>query len=293
MKKKLFKWLFLFCSLIGISKFSLKQTGGFTVSHITNNFDPSFHIHSEQVIPKELLQQPFRYLGKGKQSYAFVSADGQYVLKLFNNRYQQKIAFYHFLEKCPFLNNWAQMQLTYFSYKLHKTFTSYLIAYQELKEETGLVAIHLLPTDSLQVDLTIIDKIGISHKLPSDQTAFLIQKKADLVYPTLLALKKQGDLKAAKEHLLSLLLLLQSKYKKGIFDNDPLIRTNFGFLKGQAIQIDVGPFSFEPAICDPSLYLPEILRITSSLKKWLEINYPVLLPFLEDQLSNMLESSHS
>lgn len=239
-----------------------------------------------------VFDQPYTYLGKGKQCFVFVSKDGKYVIKFPSNRYQKKIALHGFLSHIPFLNRWAKPSRLYFSQKLDKTFQSYTIAYQLLAEETALVYLHLQPTEIFQHPLKIIDKLGIAHPISLDKTAFILQKKADLVYPTLLSYKEHGNDIAAKKSLHSLLQLLKAKYSKGIFDNDSLVRSNFGILDGHAIQLDVGPFSLDASMATPENYLPEILKTTASLKKWISIHYPSLLPFLEEELENMIESDH-
>lgn len=71
---------------IAAARFSHHATAGFRISKIQNNF---FHVqeYGHPFIP----QGPFTYLGRGLQSFAFVSEDGNYVLKIFNNHYQRTL----------------------------------------------------------------------------------------------------------------------------------------------------------------------------------------------------------
>lgn len=278
--------------LIGTSEFCKKKTAGFTTLKVQNNFDlalpePSAEgsFFSQEV--EEIVDQPFRYLGRGKQSFVFASEDGKYVLKLFNNSYQRKVSLFSLLSHLPFVGTWAQEKAEYNQHKLHLTFTSYQIARDRLQEETGFVYLHNTPK-ALR-PLHIIDRLGIHHTLSPESTAFLIQKRAQPFYPTLLSLKKEGDLEKAKALLDSLFDLLITRYQKEIFDNDPLLRTNFGFLQDKAVEIDVGPFSLRPEMADPAVYSKEILRITTSLRHFLEENYQELLPELEQQTNLKLQ----
>src|SRR5258706_12163985 len=62
----------------------------------------------------KILTEPFSFLGSGGQCYAFVSKDEKYVLKFFKQK----------ANPCPLFN-------------------SCKIAYETLKEETGMLALHL------------------------------------------------------------------------------------------------------------------------------------------------------
>ena len=59
---------------------------------------------------------------------------------------------------------------------LKHDFDSYKIAYENLKDETGLIYLHLNKTDFLKQKMIIIDKIGIYHEIDLDSMEFLIQK---------------------------------------------------------------------------------------------------------------------
>jgi hypothetical protein len=101
------------------------------------------------------------------------------------------------------------------------------------------------------------------------------------------------DIDSAKTALDSLVSLFFWKWRHGIADNDPLIRTNYAILDGKAIQIDVGPLSKEDHPFSQERCRKEIERITASLKNWLNENGPELLPFLEEYLDRELMLSVS
>jgi hypothetical protein len=58
----------------------------------------------------------------------------------------------------------------------------------------------------------------------------------------------------------------------GIFDKDPDLNTNFGFIGTRAIQIDFGRYK----ATQPHLDLQAILRITDHLHQWLMTKSPEL-----------------
>jgi hypothetical protein len=281
-------------STIALARFCHHQTEGFRLAKIQHNMLVDHPVvqtnEEEKALLNIFLQKKFTFLGRGLQSFAFASEDGEYVLKIFNNRYQRKICFFSLLSHAPLIDHWAKDRATYYQGKLAKTFHSYQIAFSEMKDQTGLVFVHLHPTSDIPQKLTLIDKLNISHSIDPNQTGFLIQKRASLVYPTLKEYINKNDFEGAKQAISSLIDLFFWKWHHDILDNDPLIRTNYGFIDGKAIQIDVGPLSKQTTFTDMEQHRQEILRITSSLKFWLNENCPELIPFLDRELQKQLSS---
>lgn len=279
-------------SAIGVARFCHHATKGFRLSKVQNNLMPDASASKTSVEQRELLtalaNQKFHYFSRGLQSFVFLSEDGTTILKLFNNRYQSNISLYSVLSHLPLMGKWAAEKRDYFQTKLGKTFDSYEIAFNEMQDKTGLLYIHLAPTTDLPPQVTIIDPLGISHPVNLNETGFLIQKKADLVYPTLQSLIAAHKFEEAKEALSSLVSLFFWKWRHALSDNDPLIRTNYGYIDGKAIQIDVGPLSHGGAPLDQK---QEIEKITASLKFWLTQNAPDLVPFLDQELHHQLSSA--
>lgn len=209
---------------------------------------------------REILNQPFSYLNKGVQTFVFASQDGKYVIKFLRHDHLRPALWAHFLPQ-----QWRESKAAKKRAKLNKDFISYKIAYEELREETGLVFVHLNKTDYLKQKLSLIDKIGVGHCLDLDQFEFLVQKRAELLYPTLENLIDQGKIEDVKVALSNLVHLLAKKFDKGIFDKDPDLNTNFGFVGNEVVQIDIGRFRKE----DQKLKREMILRITDHLHQWL------------------------
>lgn len=285
----------LLIGIIGVSRFCHTQTAGFRLSKIRSNLMDQTAIANttddEKRFLNALFQQKFVYLGRGLQSFVFASEDGKYVLKIFNNRYQQKISLFSFLSHLPMVGNWAQERTAYYQGKLAKTFSSYQIAFNEMRDQTGLIYAHLLPSSNIPSTLTLVDKLNISHSLNPNQIGFLVQRRATLVFPALKEYVYRRDLEGAKQAISSLVNLFFWKWRHAIVDNDPLIRTNYGVIDGRVIQIDVGPLSKETTSPIPiEQQRQEILHITASLKYWLTENSPELIPYLDRELQQQLSS---
>src|SRR5690349_15990834 len=103
----------LMLSLPGLAR---KLTHGFRIGklHLDFPYQPQWEIACDPAIER-ILRQPFTFLGKGSQSYVFESQDGQTVVKLF--RFDRPDA----------------IQL----------FDACKLAYDSLRDETGLLYIHL------------------------------------------------------------------------------------------------------------------------------------------------------
>ena len=276
------------CGLIVLQRFCHLQTDGFSRYKISSELP----FHAEWETPpladeerhhlKSLLNQPYDYLAKGAQSYVFLSRDGRYVLKFFRIYHLQPPIWVTHFKWPSFLEEFRQDKILKKSQELHKDFLSYKIAYDELREETGIIFLHLNKTTSLNQTLTFYDKIGIKHEVDLDQMEFLVQKRAELVYPALEKIVKTEGAEGAKDALSQLVSLLCLRCAKGIRDKDPDLNTNFGFIGHRPLQIDVGRFRIEGEKGGShSIDRDEIIRITDHLNQWLRRSYPELSQHLE------------
>src|SRR5947199_6221017 len=112
MKKRLFLSISLLL-LIGLSiKGILRITDDFRLSGITHEMsikddwkiDPLNE--NEKARLRQIFAQKFTYLGKGAQSYAFVSHDNQYVLKFFKFKHLRPNFLLNMVPPVGFLNDW-------------------------------------------------------------------------------------------------------------------------------------------------------------------------------------------
>jgi hypothetical protein len=265
-------------------------TDGFSVARIHSElpFNPEWETSPlSEPAQQELdqaLSQTYRYLGCGGQCFAFCSADGKYVVKFFKHRIRKPYSFFY-AATLPFgLDHLRQRKLKKALFKHQRDFTSYKIAYEDLREETGLLYVHLNKGTSSNRSLQIIDKLGIGHRIALDQVEFVVQKKAQLVHDKIEDLMADRDPAKAKAALHGILDVIVSRCKKGIFDEDPRIHRNFGFLGETPIFIDVGRFIRDPRRKDPAVYQADIQLITKRFRHWLEEAHPELVTTLDEEL---------
>lgn len=254
-----------------------------------------------QALP-ECLNQPFRFFGMGSECFAFLSQDGQTVLKFF------KLDHFRFvylkkalsaLDYAPFadarwssplwrLPSWCdplrKRLIGVRIFRIQHSFQSCQLAQKELAEQTGLLYLHLTPTRTLHKQLTLIDPLGMAHPIDLDSSYFVLQKRATLVKPALRALRRTGDLQTAHTLLKSLFQLICLRYQKGIYDRDALIMQNFGFLGHQAVEIDLGSFSQTPYVQSTAQMHQELLYVTKPLRRWLQSKWPELLPIFDAEI---------
>lgn len=288
-------WVFLIGAIAGgilAKQFCYKKTDGF--AHYKILSDLAFHPEWEPRNTKDqspdllkILDQPFYYLAKGAQSYVFASADGETVIKFFRIYHMSPPLWMKALTFPQVLQPFKVRKIIAKQNELDKDFQSYKIAFEEMKEETGLLYLHLNKTSHLNKSLRIYDKIGIAYDLDMDKIEFLVQKKAKLVFPAIDALVKTEGIEAAKEAIASLVKLLLTRCEKGIFDKDPDLNTNFGFLGRLPIQIDIGRFCHQAEHKTAAAHREEILRITDNFRQWLDCHHPVLAESLLSEIQSI------
>lgn len=232
------KWLLICLSLIAISRFCHTQTDGFQVAKIATATDQDNPIllTDDQ---KAILSQRYYYLSKGAQSYVFVSEDGQFVLKFLRQPRLALLKLWHGWP-LPFRSLIAN-KIEKKEQEMAKDIQSTQIAYQNLKEETGLLFIHLAASND-RLRIKIVDKLHIEHALNAGSVAFIVQKKAMTAKQQLEKWLQYQQIKEARDGLKQLLNLIKSRREKKIIDLDPNLIKNFGFVEGRAIQIDTGRF---------------------------------------------------
>ena len=179
---------------------------------------------------RDILSLKYQFLGKGKQAFSFVSEDEKYVVKFFNLSNvipSWKDCFY------PEIALKKQK-------KLKRLFFGYHNGYQELKEDTGLIWIHLKPTHDLRRTITLVDPQKNELHVDADRTIFVIQKKAEPILSHLSKLYEEGKSSEADQLIQAFYALVQRKVSKGFHDRDKIFQNNYGFVENQPIQFDLG-----------------------------------------------------
>lgn len=259
-----------------LSRFCGAQTDRFTLLKIQTEqqdsqlaMTPLIHSCSQETL-STLLSQPFHYLARGGQAFAFVSADGQYVLKLSKRRFT---SVYHTLATLPlpqYLHAIFQKKWKNALMKRERDLNSYLLAYTQMPDLTGLIYMHLHRQPSFHQEVTLIDKIGIAHTIDLNDTTFLLQKRAESISHYLKRVEN-------KHYAISALLdTLQAAMDRGIIDDDPGLHRNFGFAGNSPLFIDVGRLQTSNR---------SLSAIASRFRAFLETEHPTLLPFFDKELA--------
>jgi hypothetical protein len=286
----LFKLLLVVSAFFVVERFCHKQTRGFTLPNIYTEQPltcvPSGLSSQDAETLKTQLAQPFTFLDSGLECYAFISQDRQIVLKFFKHHHIRQAQLLAKLAPFPYLVKLKCEK----EERRDKTFSSCRLAYEEMKEETGLIFLHLNKTAENLPTVTIIDKLGLQHRVALDNVQFLIQKRADLLIPSLGDSLKQGDLKSAQTKVSSLLDFITQRCQKGIADRDPTFLKNYGLIENCAIVIDVGSFSKNDFLKRPQTYKRELFYETLALRCLLAKHYPELLPHFDSELKRVFNN---
>ncbi len=265
-----------------------RGTDGFTFSSILipYSFDAKWETVSSPVA-QTIFDQKFYYLDKGGQCYAFVSQDNQYIIKFFK---QPPFFSSFFIQLCRWPTYLNQLRLKKAALKesrRSKDFTSYLLAFDTLRNETGLIDLHLNRTGKQQL-VTLIDKMHIAHEVDIDQMAFAVQKRAELCKPYLERLMKENRESEACLSIRLLMNMIRKRMEKGIVDQDPNFSKNFGFVDGLPQQIDIGRFSTN-LLNHSQDDLKILLYKNGEFRSWLANDYPSLLAVYEEELRKYLQ----
>lgn len=251
--------------------------------------EKSFDIHS-------LLKQKFYYLGKGHQAFAFVSEDGEYVLKLFKPHYPH-------LEFWGESFNFTYIPLSKWFYKtiakeafynrIREDFTSYVNAYTMFKEESLVEYLHLSETSDLKDSIQLFDKINVLRNFDPNTTCFLIQRKVEPLQVTLMNLMKEDKMGEVRIVLEKLLQLLDRRVELGFYKPTHKFHANFGCIGLQPFQLDIGNI-----LTLKDLGLEEntkTIDLDTSIKKlrlWLRDHLPTLNAEVDEILRQRASSNN-
>lgn len=238
-----------------------------------------------------ILQQPFSYVGKGAQSYVFVSQDKKYVIKFFKFKHLKPKWWVEALPAVPYFKEYREWQAARKKRLLNSVFSGYKLAYDVHKEETGLVFLHLNKTSDLDAKVTLIDKIGRKHMLGLDPIVFVIQENAKTTRLVMMDAIEKGDFALAKKRMAQIINLYLQEYGKGIYDRDHGVLHNTGFVGEKPIHLDVGKLTKEPNMQRPEIYRADLEKIGRKYEVWLKDNYPEayseLMGFLKEKFTEI------
>ncbi|MBN2479934.1 MAG: hypothetical protein JXA94_06875 [Parachlamydiales bacterium] len=268
-----------------------KINAGFRVDKITNIesfFEKSQTVDIDDNI-LNILDQEFSFFNKGRQSFVFESNDGKYVIKLFRYHKYEK-PFWHdaFLKKLSFLDNFIEKLQKEKTISYQQTMDSYNLAYEKLKNETGLIYLHIDQNKKFNKIIKIKDRFKRSYFVDLDQTGFVIQRKTNLLIPTLYYMK--NDLMAVKNVLNAFFDNINSVYEKNVYNDDRHVLKNLGIISGTVLELDIGRLKYKNDLLEFNNYKNEITYYTQYLRKWLSKNIPEALPYFEIKLNDYINS---
>ena len=261
------------------SLFFLHFDGEFHPKKFEHGFDKSYSTQVSDLDYSHLdsiIGQHFHFLGHGKQMTAFESEDGLYVLKLFNPMRPLKKKWYTNWKYWRRYSSIKWISREWFQKKtrLKKLFVRHQIAHEFLRDETGLVFVHLSPSKRICHYVHVTDQRGRIHVVALENTPFILQEKAVLVPRYLNHLVKENRFEEAHAAVSRLQTLLEKRISVGITDRIQTMENNYGFVGKKPIQIDIGRIRFNPELIkNPE---EERLRILGNLNTWLTENYPHL-----------------
>lgn len=296
LRKTLLPLLLILASLwlwLPLRSSSAKNEKGFSLEAISAliPFNASWEGHvlttEERQEVEKALSQPYRDLGSGGQCFTFVSADGNYVIKFFK---QKKFTLPNWMERfpLPLAIDWLKEKKRFKGeQKRDRVFAAFKLCFDSLPNETGLLYLHLNPTQNLHPQLSLCDAKGNVHLLPLDQLSFALQRKAELAYNVFEQLMTANQIDEAKHALHELLALNLTFYQKGLRNRDTNFRSNCGFIGSRAILIDVGRVVYLEEIKNPKRYKKEFIQITAPLRSFLDKKYPELLPVFDQFIADL------
>ena len=168
-KSTLFKMALFIGSFVVIKNFCIHETSKFSINEIASKrpFNSAWDL--KPLSPpekKEVLQalsQSFSYLSYGGQCFVFQSADQKYVIKFFKQSLYELPLWLKFTPHPWPIQRYYEKKRLHRIDKLQRDFESYKISFEELKEESALLFVHLNKSFDLHKEITITDRLGISH----------------------------------------------------------------------------------------------------------------------------------
>ncbi|MBA3972046.1 MAG: hypothetical protein H0X46_07860 [Bacteroidetes bacterium] len=294
--KKYVLFILLIISLGGYLLYN-KYTGDFRLSNITYStpFNPEWATtplasdDKKDLLSK--LQQHYKFIGKGDQIYAFVSEDGNYVIKFFQFKHLKPSSLDPFFSYLPQMKKYLDDGAKRKQHKIDRLFNSHWIAYKFNRENSGLVYVHLNKTDNeLKTTLQVSDRLGIKHSIDLDNTVFVLQKKGTPSREYISPFLSKGNTDEAKYLFRQLIDLYLSEYEKGIYDLDHNLMYNTGFIDGRPARLDVGKMILDERIKDPRFYKKDLENVAwKRIDKWMEKYFPQQRIAIANDLHQKLE----
>ncbi|MCB1113903.1 MAG: hypothetical protein KDK62_04020 [Chlamydiia bacterium] len=237
---------------------------GFREAHLHYDVPKELEWQAENASVEAILSQPFTYLDKGSQSYAFVDPTGNIVIKF--------LKFKHL--KPPLLWQDSPRQKARKERKLRQLFDGYKTAFERHKEASGLLYVHLAKGGDFKKLLEVKGPWGETHFIDLSQIYFVIQKRGVSLEAELSRVLQDKHPEIAEEKILKMLGYYLDSYQKGLFDKDHALLRNTGFQGDEPLHFDVGMLVFDPKFKEPDFYEHDIEKNARAVAEWLDHAYP-------------------
>jgi hypothetical protein len=248
-----------------------------------------------------IMTQDFRYLGRGRQAFAFESMDGKYVLK-FPRGDIYKIPFW--LKTLPLKARRAR-QLSRRAERERDILESFQLAMEELKESTASIAMNCACSSSRdrffppffkangeQKTVRVIDKIGRSFHIPLGDTYFILQKKKQLFQDVVVQANALEGMAGVEKVLDALFQVIVKRTEKGILNRDGSFLRNYGFDEEGAYQTDVGSFYKVEVVSRKEVYLRSMELSVKPIRRWMKEMHPEWLEILDRLVERAIEAAN-
>lgn len=216
---------------------------------------------------EEALSQPYHFLSKGRQAFVFESEDRKTVIKFFNQNYYRVpwyVVFFPQRQKEKEIEKRKEREQFYRE--------SYSLAAAHMKEETGLLYLHLAPSGNNLPSLSLRDRASRFWTIDLNRVPFVLQKKGEPFYPALEALYTAQGEKALLFAIDQFLDLIACRIRCGIADADHDVEHNFGFCDGKPFHLDPGRWRKARELSERDWW-----SATHRFRDWLEGKHPELI----------------
>lgn len=263
----------------------------------TNGFNPSRMYGWTQELKgvwwneeaEKILSQEFHYLGRGRQAFAFESADGRYVLK-FPRGDICKLPFW--LRALP-LEKKRKRQLKRKAYRERCVLDSVFLAMEELKDSTAMIAMNFSYSKALRGKTAYIkDQAGRAFQIPLDTTYFILQEKKKLFKDVIQEAALKEGTAGVEKVLDALFAVIRERTEKGILNRDGSFLRNYGYDETRAYQTDVGSFYQVDNSVKAEVYYRSMELSVKPIRRWMRQNHPEWLEMLDQKREACLTGNH-
>jgi hypothetical protein len=233
----------------------------------------------------KIFSQDFTYLGKGRQTFVFVSEDGNYVIKFFN---RQRFFLPGWLEVIPLpkiLDNYRSVKIEKKLSKLRKFYyNSYILAYKEWKESSGIIFINFSNDNNFNHKIYLKTPLRSKKLLDINKVPFIVQKRAYPIYDSIIKFAKENKEHLALENFFS---AIEDRFSRYIGDDDLDVEKNFGFINEQTIAFDAGRLYKDERLKDPAYRKLELKKGTKLFRKWIEKKFPSEIDYFDERIEQI------